>query len=100
VPRQLPGESATKYSIPLRWEARWGDSCAYERGGKKFNRAMHCGIWRFDSCASISCAPPIHCNFAAAIFAGENHPASLDFVCLDKRLSLAAQREGFNVITA
>jgi predicted nucleic acid-binding protein len=39
-------------------------------------------------------------QLAAAIIASENRPASLDFVCLDKRLSLAAQREGFNVLTA
>jgi predicted nucleic acid-binding protein len=39
-------------------------------------------------------------QLAAATVASKNRPASLDFVCLDKRLSLAAQREGFNVIIA
>lgn len=37
-------------------------------------------------------------QLAAAILASENRPVSLDFVCLDARLSIAAQREGFNVI--
>jgi predicted nucleic acid-binding protein len=39
-------------------------------------------------------------QLAAATMASRNQPTSLDFVCLDKRLCLAAQREGFNVITA
>jgi predicted nucleic acid-binding protein len=38
-------------------------------------------------------------QLAAAIVASENRPSSLDFVCLDERLTLAAQREGFNTIT-
>ncbi len=37
-------------------------------------------------------------HLAAAIIASEHSPSSLDFVCLDGRLCLAAQREGFNVI--
>lgn len=37
-------------------------------------------------------------QLAAAIVASEHRPATLDFVCLDTRLALAAQREGFNVI--
>lgn len=38
-------------------------------------------------------------QLAAAIVASENKPATLDFVCLDARLTLAAQREGFNTLT-
>jgi hypothetical protein len=36
-------------------------------------------------------------QLAAAILAREHRPSTLDFVCLDARLALAAQREGFNV---
>ncbi len=36
-------------------------------------------------------------QLAAAIVASEHHPSTMDFVCLDARLALAAQREGFNV---
>lgn len=39
-------------------------------------------------------------QLAAAIIACGNRTADLDFVCLDVRLSAAAQREGFNVIAA
>ncbi len=37
-------------------------------------------------------------QLAAAIVASEHRPSSLGFVCLDERLKIAAQREGFNVI--
>lgn len=37
-------------------------------------------------------------QLAAAIIASEHRPSTMDFVCLDIRLALAAQREGFNVI--
>lgn len=37
-------------------------------------------------------------QLAAAILASEHRPPTMDFVCLDARLALAAQREGFNVI--
>lgn len=37
-------------------------------------------------------------QLAAALLASEQRPSSLDLVCLDGRLALAAQREGFNVI--
>jgi hypothetical protein len=36
-------------------------------------------------------------QLAAAIAAAENRPPTLGFVCRDERLSLAAQREGFEV---
>lgn len=36
-------------------------------------------------------------QLAAAIFAAELEPASLEFVCLDERLNEAALREGFTV---
>jgi predicted nucleic acid-binding protein len=36
-------------------------------------------------------------QLAAALTACEGNPASLPFVCLDQRLSLAAEREGFRV---
>jgi uncharacterized protein len=39
-------------------------------------------------------------QLAAATMASRNQPPPLEFVCLDKRLCLAAEREGFNVITA
>jgi len=38
-------------------------------------------------------------QLAAALVACESRPSSLEFVCLDERLSLAAQREGFNVVS-
>jgi len=38
-------------------------------------------------------------QLAAAIVASENRPPSLDFVCLDQRLAVAAEREGFKVIS-
>lgn len=37
-------------------------------------------------------------QLAAAVAASNDRPPSLDFVCLDDRLVLAARREGFNVI--
>jgi hypothetical protein len=37
-------------------------------------------------------------QLAAALTASEGNPASLPFVCLDQRLSLAAEREGFRVL--
>lgn len=37
-------------------------------------------------------------QLAAATIAAENRPSLLDFVCLDKRLAMAAQREGFRVM--
>lgn len=37
-------------------------------------------------------------QLAAALHASEHRPASLAFVCLDDRLSLAAEREGFEVL--
>ncbi|OGO29020.1 MAG: hypothetical protein A2W33_07455 [Chloroflexi bacterium RBG_16_52_11] len=37
-------------------------------------------------------------QLAAAIVASEHRPSTMEFVCLDARLALAAQREGFNVI--
>jgi predicted nucleic acid-binding protein len=39
-------------------------------------------------------------QLAAAIIAARNRPVSLPFVCLDTRLAVAAEREGFNVIVA
>jgi uncharacterized protein len=36
-------------------------------------------------------------QLAAAIVAAEHDPASLGFVCLDARLTAAAQREGFEI---
>lgn len=37
-------------------------------------------------------------QLAAALHAAELRPASLDFVCLDERLAIAAEREGFEVL--
>lgn len=37
-------------------------------------------------------------QLAAAILASEHRPSSVGFVCLDERLTIAAQREGFNAI--
>jgi len=37
-------------------------------------------------------------QLAAGIIAAEGNPGSLDFVCLDDRLTLAAEREGFRVL--
>lgn len=37
-------------------------------------------------------------QLAAAIIAAEHEPSTLDFVCLDQRLALAATREGFRVL--
>jgi uncharacterized protein len=37
-------------------------------------------------------------QLAAALVAAEHEPASLEFVCLDERLSGAARREGFPVL--
>jgi hypothetical protein len=37
-------------------------------------------------------------HLAAAIAAAEGRPASLEFVCLDDRLRVAAGREGFAVV--
>ncbi len=37
-------------------------------------------------------------QLAAAVAAAEGRPASLSFVCLDERLALAAEREGFQVV--
>ena len=39
-------------------------------------------------------------HLAAAFVAAEGRPASLPFVCLDDRLRIAADREGFAVIPA
>ena len=37
-------------------------------------------------------------QLAAAVLASEGRPATLPFVCLDERLSIAAVREGFEVV--
>lgn len=37
-------------------------------------------------------------QLAAGIVAAEGNPGSIDFVCLDDRLTLAAEREGFRVL--
>lgn len=37
-------------------------------------------------------------QLAAAVVASRHNPRSLEFVCLDNRLSTAAQREGFGVV--
>lgn len=37
-------------------------------------------------------------QLAAALVAAENDPGSLEFVCMDRRLSQAAQLEGFQVV--
>lgn len=39
-------------------------------------------------------------QLAALIAAADGEPTSLPFVCLDERLSQAAQREGFSVLVA
>jgi predicted nucleic acid-binding protein len=39
-------------------------------------------------------------HLAAAFVAAETRPASLEFVCLDDRLRLAAGREGFSIVPA
>ena len=36
-------------------------------------------------------------QLAAALVAADDDPAALDFVCLEERLTVAAQREGFTV---
>ena len=38
-------------------------------------------------------------QLAAAQLVAEHNPASLEFVCLDRRLSEAAEREGFRVLS-
>lgn len=37
-------------------------------------------------------------QLAAAIHASENHPTTMDFVCTDAKLALAASKEGFRVL--
>jgi predicted nucleic acid-binding protein len=37
-------------------------------------------------------------QLAAALVAADDNPAALEFVCLDERLSHAAQREGFQIV--
>lgn len=39
-------------------------------------------------------------QLAAAFLAAERRPASLDIITLDDRMGVAAQKEGFNVISA
>jgi uncharacterized protein len=39
-------------------------------------------------------------QLAAAVVAADHNPASLEMVCLDERLRLAARREGFTVLGA
>lgn len=39
-------------------------------------------------------------QLAAAICSSEGRPASLELVCLDERLALAAQREGFRIVSS
>jgi predicted nucleic acid-binding protein len=38
-------------------------------------------------------------QLAAALLAAEGSPRTLAFVCLDRRLAVAAQREGFPVVS-
>jgi predicted nucleic acid-binding protein len=38
-------------------------------------------------------------QLAAALVAAEDDPGALGFVCLDERLAIAAQREGFTVVS-
>jgi hypothetical protein len=37
-------------------------------------------------------------QLAAALVAADHNPATLEIVCLDARLNVAAKREGFTVI--
>ena len=37
-------------------------------------------------------------QLAAALLLSDNNPQSIDFVCLDNRLNLAAENEGFNLV--
>jgi len=37
-------------------------------------------------------------QLAAAICAAENNPSTLDMVCLDERLAIAARKEGFTIL--
>ncbi|HYL01618.1 MAG TPA: type II toxin-antitoxin system VapC family toxin [Steroidobacteraceae bacterium] len=39
-------------------------------------------------------------QLASALVAADHDPASLELVCLDERVRLAARREGFSVLTA
>jgi len=39
-------------------------------------------------------------QLAAALIAADHDPASLELVCMDERLKIAARREGFNVLGA
>ena len=39
-------------------------------------------------------------QLAAALVAAESDPAAMVFVCLDKRLAEAAEREGFQILSA
>ncbi len=39
-------------------------------------------------------------QLAAGIVASGHRPKGFDFICFDKRLAAAAEREGFNVVTA
>ena len=39
-------------------------------------------------------------QLAALLIAADHDPTSLELVCLDERLNLAARREGFTVLTA
>jgi uncharacterized protein len=36
-------------------------------------------------------------QLAAAILASRQHPSTMEFVCLDRRLAVAAEKEGFRV---
>ncbi len=38
-------------------------------------------------------------QLAAALIAADHNPATLDVVCLDERLSAAARREGFTILS-
>src|SRR5580658_826147 len=39
-------------------------------------------------------------QLAAALIAADHDPTTLEFVCLDARLSVAARREGFRIVEA
>lgn len=39
-------------------------------------------------------------HLAAALLVAESDPASIEFVCLDERLSLAAEREGLRLVSS
>jgi uncharacterized protein len=80
---------SARREILTAWD-RWSEVTAVERVRRYAERVVESH--------AIKAADAL--QIAAALVAAEDNPASLDFVTLDSNQAVAAEREGFRVLTA